>query len=79
MFRTGYRGNGLSGSDYQGIRLSGRSFLIYYLLFTIDESGLAGPYRHVNNWILDACKWFIVHGSWFPPYDGGSATLVNSN
>ncbi len=19
----------------------------------------------------------MVHGSWFPPYDGGSATLVN--
>jgi hypothetical protein len=22
-------------------------------------------------------SWYIVHSSWFPPYNGGSATLVN--
>ncbi len=22
-------------------------------------------------------SWYIVHSSWFPPYDGGSAALVN--
>jgi len=32
VFRTGYQGNGLSGSDYQGIRLSGRSLLPFRIL-----------------------------------------------